>query len=106
MNRLAVNIGENFGSPLGTKVGIGALVGNTISIVMAIAGIALLFLLVGGGFAMIQGAGSDNPEQAQKGKQAATAAVIGFVVVIAAYWIVRLIEVLLGGEPFITAPGF
>lgn len=105
MNNLAVNIGEEFGSPIGRSAGIGALVGNAISITLAIAGIALLFLFVGGGFAMVAGAGFSNPEQAQKGKQAVTAAVIGFVIVFAAYWIVRLIEMLVGVD-FITQPKF
>ena len=41
---------------------------------------------------MIAGAGKDNPEQTAKGKQAVTSAVLGFVVVFAAYWIVQLIE--------------
>ena len=79
--------------------------GSLVSTAITIAGIILLFLLVGGGIAMIAGAGSDNPEQVQKGKQAATSAVVGFIVVFVAYWIVRLIEVLTG-TTFITQPGF
>ena len=103
MNRLAVNIGDQFQSSLGRGTGIGDIISNIISIAFVLAGIIFLFLLVGGGFALVAGAGSDNPEQAQKGKQAVTAAVIGFVVVFAAYWIVRLLEALLGSQ-FITAP--
>ena len=38
---------------------------------------------------------ANNPEAAKKGQQAATAAAIGFVIVFAAYWIVRLIEVII-----------
>lgn len=53
---------------------------------------------------MIAGAGNQNPEQTAKGRQAVTSAVIGFVVVFAAYWIVRLIEEILGAR-FITEPG-
>ena len=54
---------------------------------------------------MIAGAGQDNPERAAKGKQAATSALIGFIIIFAAYWIIRLIEIITG-VAFITAPGF
>jgi hypothetical protein len=50
------------------------------------------------------GAGKNDPEQAAKGKKAATTALIGFIIVFAAYWIVRIIE-LIFGVPFITQPG-
>ena len=45
---------------------------------------------------MVMGAGRDNPEQAAKGKQAATAAVIGFIIIFASYWIIQLIQLLTG----------
>jgi len=99
MEKVAVNIGDQFlgpGHPLTSTEGIGALVSNIVQLGLTIAGIILLFLLVGGGLAMVIGAGNDNPEQAAKGRQAATSAVIGFLVVFAAYWIVRLIELITG----------
>jgi len=49
-----------------------------------------------GGIGMIAGAGNSNPEQAGKGRQAATSAVVGFIIVFAAYWIMQLIEILTG----------
>ena len=61
-----------------------------------IAGVLLLFYFVMGGIGMIAGAGKDNPQQIEKGKQAATSALIGFIVVFASYWIVKLIEQLTG----------
>ena len=61
-----------------------------------IAGVLLLFYFVLGGIGMIAGAGKDNPQQIEKGKQAATSALIGFIVVFASYWIVKLIEQLTG----------
>jgi hypothetical protein len=45
---------------------------------------------------MIMGAGQDNPEAAAKGKQAATSAVIGFIIIFAAYWIIQIIETVTG----------
>ena len=53
---------------------------------------------------MIAGAGKSDPQSVEKGKKAATSALIGFVVVFSAYWIVKLIETitglnLIGGTP-------
>ncbi len=95
--KVAFNIGEQFFGEggvtyLAEEGGIGKLVSIILQAGLSIAGIVLLFLLVAGGVGMIAGAGNDNPEQAAKGKQAITSAVIGFVIVFAAYWIVQLIE--------------
>ncbi len=100
-----VDIGSKFDSPLGQTKTIGDIVSLVLSNTLVIAGVILLFLFVAGGIGIISGAGSDNPEQLANGKKAVTAALIGFVIVIAAYWIVRLIEVIIG-VPFITAPKF
>lgn len=59
-----------------------------------LAGLILLILLIGGGVTMITKAG--NPEAQQKSKGAITAAVLGFVIIIAAYWIIQIFQVLTG----------
>lgn len=64
--------------------------------VFVIAGVIMLFLLIFGGFSVIIGAGSDNSGQVQEGQKAITAAVAGFVIIIASYFIVQLIEVITG----------
>lgn len=61
---------------------------------LLLAGIILLFILVGGAFTVISSAG--NPDKTQKGSQAITGAIIGFVVIFAAYWIIQIIEVITG----------
>ena len=104
MNYLAlINIGEKFFNLEPEQTGflteitdIGKFVSIIISNAMVIAGIILLFFMVFGGISMIAGAGSQNPEQVAKGRQAVTSALIGFIIVFAAYWIVQLIEVLTG----------
>ena len=98
---IAFNIGEEFFGKRGISYvaeegGVGKLVSIILQASLSIAGVVLLFLLIGGGIGMIAGAGKDNPEQTAKGKQAVTSAVLGFVVVFAAYWIVQLIEELTG----------
>jgi hypothetical protein len=64
-----------------------------------------LFLLVGGGFMMIAGAGNSDPKSSAQGKQAVTYAIAGFLIVFCAYWIIALIQRVIGVE-FFTAPGF
>lgn len=63
---------------------------------ISIAGIILLYLLIMGGIGIIAGAGKNDPKAVEMGKKTATSALIGFVVVFTAYWIVKLIENILG----------
>jgi len=99
-NLAAVEIGNTFlgtesnltePANIGTKY-ISAIITGAISV----AGIILLFLLIGGGIGMISGAGKSDPQTVEKGKKAATSALIGFIVVFSAYWIVKLIETITG----------
>lgn len=99
-----VPIGETFNSPFGQTLTIGNLVSVLVEAAFAIAGVIFIFLLVAGGIGIMAGAGNDNPEQVTKGKQAITSALIGFIIVFAAFWIVRLIEEIIGVK-IITAPG-
>ena len=99
MNKVAIDIGSTFfggGHPLQQISGVGQLVSIIVSNALVVAGIIMLFLLVFGGFSIIAGAGRDNPEQASRGKQAATTAVIGFIIIFAAYWIIQLIQLITG----------
>lgn len=108
MNYLAqVDIGKTFfGSqggahPLQELSGVGLLVSKFLQIAFVLAGVLILFFMVFAGFQIIIGAGQNNPEAAKKGREAATAAVIGFVIIFVAYWIIRIIEAITG-IPFIT----
>jgi len=108
MEKLAiVNIGGTFGSPFSVNGGktIGDLLGVILNVSFVLAGIAILFLLIFAGLSIIIGAGSNNPENTEKGKKAATAAVVGLVIIFSAYWIIRIIE-LITGNSFITQPNF
>lgn len=101
MEKIAqVSIGEKFGSPLGQEVTVGDLTSIIVSNAIMLAGIIMLFLLVFGGISIIMAAGQDDPEQMAKGKKATTSAVIGFIIVVASYWIVRIIELLTGANIF------
>ena len=97
MGKIAqVDIGSTFGSPIGQTVGLGDLVSIILSNAIIFAGVIMVFLLIFGGISIIIGAGQDNPEAAARGKQAATTAVIGFIIIFAAYWIIQIIEAMTG----------
>ena len=59
-----------------------------------LAGLTVFFMFILGGYSMIAGAGASDPKKTGQGRQAVTYAVIGFVVIFAAYWIVRIIEII------------
>lgn len=103
MNKLAVDIGSNFNSPFGKTSGIGDLVSTVLNAALVVSGVIVLFMFVYAGIQMIAGAGSGKPENAEKAKQAATYAAVGFAIIFIAYWLIRLIEIITGNN-FITQP--
>lgn len=103
-----VNIEQGFGSwftGYNATTNGGKTLGDLVSLVLklsfVVAGVLILIMFLIAGFQMIMGAGQNNPDSAKKGKEAATSAAIGFVIVFVAYWIVRLIEIITGFN-FIT----
>lgn len=94
-----VNIQDNF--PPATKFTTpGALISVILKNVYTLAGILLLVLLIFGGFSVIMGAGQGDPKKAGQGKKAATAAVIGFLIIFTSYWIIKLVEFITGVNIF------
>jgi len=103
MDKLAqgVSIEATFGSPFKKLTDVGTLISLGLRIAFVLAGLFILFAFVYAGFQMVAEAGNSDQQAAAKAKQAATSAVIGFVVVFTAYWIVRIIEIVIGTS-FIT----
>ncbi|HSX48984.1 MAG TPA: hypothetical protein VLE44_01880 [Candidatus Saccharimonadales bacterium] len=93
-----VPIGGTFGSPFGNGKTLGDLTSLIVRIGFVLSGVLILFFIVFAGFQIVAGAGSNNPDAAKKGKEAATTAAVGFAIVFTAYWIVRLIEVITGAK--------
>jgi hypothetical protein len=95
-----VNIGSEFignsSENLSNTAGVSTYISNIITASISIAGIILLFLLIAGGIGIIAGAGKSDPKTVETGKKAASSALIGFIVVFSAYWIVKLIESITG----------
>jgi hypothetical protein len=90
-----------FGSPFGTTNTLGDLVSLIIRLAFVISGLTVLFLFIIVGFNIIMKSGKTDPEEAGKLKKVATNAARGFAVIFVAYWIVRLIETIIGVS-FIT----
>ncbi len=101
MNKLALDIGSQlFGGatihPLTDIKGVGNLVSLFLNIAFMVAGLVLLIFIIIGGIGLIGSAGNSNPENMEKAKKTLTSAILGFVIVFASYWIVKLIAQLLG----------
>jgi hypothetical protein len=97
----AVDIGTQ--TPMGTGRSISQVFPSLSSLVsvilknsLTIAGIILLGLLIFGGLMFIIGAGSSDSKKSAQGKAMVTDALIGFVVVATAYFIVQIVEVTTG----------
>jgi len=91
----AVNIGEIYG-PAKAFPTVGSLISVLLPNVFILAGVVFFLLLIFGGFGLIMGAGGGDAKQTDQGKQAITAAVIGFLVIFLSYWIIKIIEVVTG----------
>ncbi len=74
--------------------GLGSMIGSFLPYVMIIAGLSLLFLLIVGGITLMTSAG--DPNKAKEGSGKITAGLIGFLIIILAYFITQLVEVVLG----------
>lgn len=86
---------------LAELTGGGTLVRVFLNVSAFVAGIILIFLIISGGIGMIAGAGRNDPQQIEKGKKALTSALIGFIIIITGFWVIRLIEII-AGRSFIT----
>lgn len=71
-----------------------AFISSILPNIYIISGILLLVYLVFGGFMIITSAG--NPDDASKGKQVVTNAIMGFVIIFASYWIIQIVEIITG----------
>jgi len=98
MEKITFNIGTAFfgnaGHFLTQLTDVGRLVSILFSNAIMIAGIVLIFLIIIAGIQMISGSG--DVQKVAQARQIITAAIIGFILIIAAFFIVRLVESSLG----------
>lgn len=81
--------------------GIGASAGKFISVllpnIIIISGVVFFFLIVTGGFSLIMSAGQQkSPQEMAKAKATLTSGLIGFLLVVCSYFILQIIEAMLG----------
>jgi hypothetical protein len=74
----------------------GSLVNIIVKNAFVFAGIITFFLLVFGGLSVIMGAGAGDSKKMESGKKTITGAVIGLLVVFAAYWIIEILQKITG----------
>ncbi len=72
----------------------GGIISRVLLFALPIAGTILFLMFVWGGFEMISSASTAKSKDA--GRQRVTAAVTGFVLLFASYWIVQIIQVIFG----------
>jgi hypothetical protein len=97
MDKLAISIGDSlFGGWhfFRSLTNVGSLVSILLSNALVLAGIVFLFLILLAGFNMITGAG--DAQKVQKAQQTITTGLIGFIIILFAYFVIRLFEYLFG----------
>lgn len=110
MTTLAVDIPATFfknnpgAQTLGTSPG--SLIANLLPNILVVAGLIFLFLIIHAGFGIITGAGGD-PKTIAKSKQTMTYGIIGFLIIVTAYFILQILSITLTGDAnTLTNPNF
>lgn len=78
----------------GGRPTIGAIITSLLPYLFTFGGMILFGMLIWGGFEMLAGASETKAQEA--GKQRITAAVIGFILLFASYWMAQLMEIIFG----------
>jgi hypothetical protein len=73
---------------------IGDIISNLLPYVFVLAGLGLFVYLIIGGFQLLTSGG--NPEKVKAAQGKITNAIIGFVIIFISYWLVRILEIILG----------
>ena len=63
-----------------------------------VAGVIFLILILVAGFGLITSAGSQDAQGMEKNKNFLTYAVVGFVIIFSAFWMVQIINFVTGGS--------
>jgi hypothetical protein len=77
---------------------IGDIISAIIPYIFFFAGTAMLLMLIMGGFTLLTGA--SDPKRIDQGKQQITYAIVGFILVFLAYWVVQLARRIFGLSEF------
>lgn len=93
----AINIVNDIpNAPFNAFANPGALISTLLSNAFILAGLVMFIIIFFGGFMIISGAAGGDAKKSQQGTQAATWAVVGFLVIFASYWILQIVKVITG----------
>jgi len=76
---------------------ISSLVTKAFPFIFALAGVGLLLMIIAAGFTLMTSAG--DAKKMESGKNRLTFAIVGFLVIFTAFWIVQLLGTMFGVEP-------
>lgn len=77
---------------------LGGLFSFLIPRVLILGGVIFFIIIVMAGFGVITGAGNDDPHAKEQARNFLTYGVLGLIIMIGAYWIVQIINVVTGGS--------
>lgn len=72
----------------------GGIINRALQFAFPLAGLILFVMIVMGGFQMI--AGATSKKSLEDGQKRVTAAIVGFIILFAAYWLIQLVEQITG----------
>lgn len=87
--------------PLASNTTIGGVVSAAVPFIFIFAGTGLFLMLIAGGFDFLTSAG--DPKKLDQGRQRLTYAVVGFIIIFAAFWIVQAAGIIFGLPTFTTS---
>lgn len=80
--------------PANANLTIGTIISSLLPYLLALAGLMLLAYLIIGGFGLMTSGG--DPKKADSAKQRITYALVGFIIVFISFWLIQVVEVILG----------
>jgi len=84
----------------GLPTSISAIVAKAFPFIFALAGVGLLLMIIAAGFTLMTSAG--DSKKMESGKNRLTFAIVGFLVIFTAFWVVQLLGTMFGVEPIQT----
>lgn len=91
-----MDLKDAFNTPFKEPGSVTGLVTTFLNIAFVLAGLIIFFFFIFGGIKLISSAGGDNAQETEQAKKTITSALIGFIVVFASYWIVKLLGNIIG----------
>ncbi len=89
-----LKINEKGGTIASSYPSVASFLNLLIPIIFVISGLVLLFLIIGGGFSIVASGG--NAKSVESGKNQIMGAIIGFIIIFAAYWIIQIVQAFTG----------